>query len=67
MFSQSKIYRSLAKKKVTQAQQYKELCSKVVFTAPEEETGTMLISKYYKPKNKKKGKAVIVSLKKDDN
>lgn len=53
------------KKKVTQAQQYKELCSKVVFAATEEETGATLISKYDKPKNKKEGKVVIVSLKKE--
>lgn len=54
-------------KKVTQAQQYKELCSKVVFTDPEDETGVKLMPKYDKPKNKKKGKAVIVSLKKDED
>lgn len=54
-------------KKVTQARQYKELCSKVVFTDPEEETGVKLVPKYDKPKNKEKGKAVIVSLKKDED
>lgn len=52
-------------KKVSQAKQYKELCSKIVFENPDEKTGVRLVPNYDLPKNKNKGKTVIVSIKKD--
>ena len=54
-------------KKVSQAKQYKELCSKIVLENLDEQTGVKLVPSYDLPKNKNKGKALIVSMKKDEN